>query len=515
MVIDSIKSRAFPDLKAYRGILGKIRELGYNSRSLVAFGYDWRESNSVSADKLAGFMRTQIENGTERFIIVAHSMGGLVTRLTLRDKDLAKRVERYVQIATPVQGSSKAYATLKRRLEIHPLFDQYRSILNHLRPETLHHLLESLSSCSSLFELLPPTGTRFLERPVGLWCDALAENVWPPQFDGKIELAKALHGFFQAVPECPHTTIFSTGITSTPYGFSVDDSFNIISNHPGTNGDGTVTWASATFGSDLGSQLETDQPIRHDQHPNAAGVLAMMVERGWLQTAVGHRMSTARLPLENASIVADCKPKVVAVGEVVEINADLTGPADISSLRFRILDEDGHAQYQRELPPVGASRTAYHASIAIPQQIGPGHYGIAVSFAGERGAAVVPFIITDKQAEVRANLLREAFELSSGSREKLECGQIEEATKPLERAVELYMKAGADAPAWQSLARLSDLYLGQNDLESAKQVTLRALKLLDRLDYPSQARQRCNDQLEKIEKRRDELAPPSRQFYTP
>jgi pimeloyl-ACP methyl ester carboxylesterase len=96
-VIDSIKSRALPDLHVYKGILSQINELGYEDGvNFVAFGYDWRQSNAVSAGKLAGFMRAQIENGTERFIILAHSMGGLVARLMLRDEALAKRVERYV-----------------------------------------------------------------------------------------------------------------------------------------------------------------------------------------------------------------------------------------------------------------------------------------------------------------------------------------------------------------------------------------------------------------------------------
>lgn len=285
-VIDSIKSRALPDLHVYRGILGQIHELGYDSRSFVAFGYDWRKSNAVSASKLAGFMRAKMENGTERFIIAAHSMGGLVTRLMLRDEDLAQRVERYVQIATPVRGSSRAYATLKRGPEIHALFDRCREMLTHLHPGTLHDLLESLSACSSLFELLPPAGTRFLEKPAGQWADAFTEDVWPPQLEREIEHAKSLHDSFQAVPTCPHTTIFSTGVMSTPYSYSVDNSYNIVSDHPGTNGDGTVTWGSASCGCETASQVEIGEPIRHDQIPNAASVLAMLVSRGWLQTAL-------------------------------------------------------------------------------------------------------------------------------------------------------------------------------------------------------------------------------------
>jgi hypothetical protein len=122
--------------------------------------------------------------------------------------------------------------------------------------------------------------------PIGRWADAFAGNVWPPQFDRKIEHAKSLHGFFQAVPTCPHTTIFSTGVTSTPYSYGVDNDFNIVSDHAGTNGDGTVTWASATCGSDTASQVEIGDPIRHDRLPNTPSVLAMMVKRGWLQTAL-------------------------------------------------------------------------------------------------------------------------------------------------------------------------------------------------------------------------------------
>jgi hypothetical protein len=54
----------------------------------------------------------------------------------------------------------------------------------------------------------------------------------------------------------------------------------------------------------------------------------------------------------------------------------------------------------------------------------------------------------------------------------------------IEIDVSLYNEIGADAPAWQATVELGRLYLDQNHLESAKRVTLRARKLLRRLDYP-------------------------------
>jgi hypothetical protein len=170
-------------------------------------------------------------------------------------------------------------------------------------------------------------------------------------------------------------------------------------------------------------------------------------------------------------------------------------------LQFRILDEDGETRYDGELRSIGSGHTAYHASLAIPERIGPGHYEIAVALAGQQRAALVPFIVTDAQAESRASVLREAFELSSEAGEKSASGQIEETIRLLERAVVLYTFAGADAPAWQSMASLSDLYLRRNDLESAKRVSLRARLLLERLDYPPEALQRCNDRIAEIEAR--------------
>jgi pimeloyl-ACP methyl ester carboxylesterase len=86
------------------------------SVQVYACGYDWRQDNLVSARRLAGVVeQAKRETGAEKVILVAHSMGGLVSRAYCKSGGEAN-VLALVLLASPTHGASQAYRALKTGL---------------------------------------------------------------------------------------------------------------------------------------------------------------------------------------------------------------------------------------------------------------------------------------------------------------------------------------------------------------------------------------------------------------
>lgn len=73
---------------------------------VYAIGYDWRQNNRDSGDAVARRIRGILASeGADRFILISHSMGGLVTRACLKNSaDVADKLLGVVHIAQPVNG---------------------------------------------------------------------------------------------------------------------------------------------------------------------------------------------------------------------------------------------------------------------------------------------------------------------------------------------------------------------------------------------------------------------------
>jgi pimeloyl-ACP methyl ester carboxylesterase len=272
-------------INVYGPMLRMIRErLGDDPQTFHAFAYDWRQSNMDSAAQLAQFVRSKVNEGIDRFAVIAHSMGGIVTRLALgnsANSDLLARLSGYVQIATPVLGSSKAIASLKLGPSFHPVFDRVRNMMAHLEPSRFNGLLQSLGDCDSIFQLLPPPTERVLIKESGLLASPFDSGVWPHNYQPSLDRAKTVHTPIQASPTFPHHTILS-GDVETDYRYLVDLDFNIVQALPLAGGDGTVCEHSAGFGSDKKTLVRIDRQIPHDKLPNDRKVFDMIFGRGWL-----------------------------------------------------------------------------------------------------------------------------------------------------------------------------------------------------------------------------------------
>lgn len=109
-------------IDGYDDLLTNLRirfhdDLADDPDTLVAFPYDWRQSNEYTARLLQARIEPLLDLRRQRhpharIVFVAHSMGGLVARYyahVLDDRQLTRRI---VTIATPYQGAVKALAVL-------------------------------------------------------------------------------------------------------------------------------------------------------------------------------------------------------------------------------------------------------------------------------------------------------------------------------------------------------------------------------------------------------------------
>jgi pimeloyl-ACP methyl ester carboxylesterase len=112
-------------------------------------GYDWRQDNHTSAQRLAKIVdEAQADCDGARVVIVAHSMGGIVSREYCRTLGGESKVRALFLLGSPTLGAVSAFDNLRRGL---PFVDQIRRILNLDRDET-RDLLRTLQS---VYQLLP------------------------------------------------------------------------------------------------------------------------------------------------------------------------------------------------------------------------------------------------------------------------------------------------------------------------------------------------------------------------
>ncbi|EPX85129.1 lipase/acyltransferase domain-containing protein [Salipiger mucosus] len=99
----------------YSPILSLFAQLGFASagnRRLLEFPYDWRQDLFDLADELADRLD---ELDTDEIVLVAHSMGGLISRLVLESgifdhRPFFSRVSQFIALATPHNGAPLALA---------------------------------------------------------------------------------------------------------------------------------------------------------------------------------------------------------------------------------------------------------------------------------------------------------------------------------------------------------------------------------------------------------------------
>ncbi|MDN3638811.1 alpha/beta fold hydrolase [Simiduia curdlanivorans] len=94
-------------------------------------GYDWRQSNVISARRVVRVIERALqETRAQQVILVAHSMGGMVSRIACRFASLAgapviNRVKKLILLGSPIHGASKAYRALRQSFDSADDIDEF------------------------------------------------------------------------------------------------------------------------------------------------------------------------------------------------------------------------------------------------------------------------------------------------------------------------------------------------------------------------------------------------------
>jgi pimeloyl-ACP methyl ester carboxylesterase len=135
----------------YGGLIHDLEKCGFHEKdgTLVVFPYDWRKPNERATELLADRLDKVVEErGTGLEVsLVAHSMGGLVSRFFLESGRFANRpgyscVRRLITLATPHRGAPIALPRILGQEKVLWLSaDQVRRLTNDPRYPSAYQLL--------------------------------------------------------------------------------------------------------------------------------------------------------------------------------------------------------------------------------------------------------------------------------------------------------------------------------------------------------------------------------------
>jgi pimeloyl-ACP methyl ester carboxylesterase len=102
----------------YDRLLIFLKRLGYSDDDIVTFHYDWRLSNFETAKRL----KTTVDAiaGSGKVDIIAHSMGGLISRIYFQTMGGSAKVNNLIMLGTPHRGSAKIFQRLRDGFDYWP-----------------------------------------------------------------------------------------------------------------------------------------------------------------------------------------------------------------------------------------------------------------------------------------------------------------------------------------------------------------------------------------------------------
>lgn len=179
----------------YGGLLRYLETVGGYRRGedMFVLEYDWRDSVSHGAARLADLVARLRAAGHRGFDVLAISTGGVVVRHFLARTD--EQVGRVVYVGTPHRGSFQAISALHDGLQMVPLGRRFGPV--------------ELSECKTCWDLLPhPDESVFVdERGEPLAMSLYDAATWrtlrlgpPVEIEAHLERARALHAALDAAP---------------------------------------------------------------------------------------------------------------------------------------------------------------------------------------------------------------------------------------------------------------------------------------------------------------------------
>jgi pimeloyl-ACP methyl ester carboxylesterase len=244
----------------------RLRAAGF---AVTLYDYDWRLGIEDSGAALAARLR---ELSSRRLAIVAHSMGGLLSRTALALPG-TRHVERVVLLGTPNRGSFAPVQALRGTYAV------VRKIARLDEATTAERLTEDVfNSFPSLYQMIPVLGVKGA-------ADLLDPSAWPDSGPAlRPALFERARRFREALPPADERFIAVAGVgqeTVTAVAKGRDGFVYTVTRH----GDGTVPASSAALdGANTYFAKAAHSDLTRDSH--VASALVDLLRRG----------STRRLP---------------------------------------------------------------------------------------------------------------------------------------------------------------------------------------------------------------------------
>jgi CHAT domain-containing protein/pimeloyl-ACP methyl ester carboxylesterase len=232
------------------------------THEVIPFPYDWRLSIMDEAERFANVLEAKLKqtNADQPIRILAHSMGGLVTRAMIGLRaDLWQKIcerdgARFVMLGTPNRGSY-----MIPRL----IFGQEKTFrmlaMLDLR-NSAEQLLEVITRFPGVLQLLPVSedgSWNFLEAATWDKFPNTGRRKWVKPLEKDLEQARSFHAFLEAgkkkITDWDSIVYVAGYAPRAPVAVEVDENDEIV--FRGTNrGDGTVPWESGIL-----PELEKDR----------------------------------------------------------------------------------------------------------------------------------------------------------------------------------------------------------------------------------------------------------------
>ena len=271
----------------YKPLYQSISSAYDDQYNIEFFAYDWRLSNEISAESLDDFIR---ESGYTKVILVAHSMGGLVSSSYLALGDTQQFItEKLLVVGSPLLGTPAMpllWGTENvSSLEIFEISDFVDAMLDIVASYT--NIMDGfMCNFSSLYELFPTekyfdsnyAGRSYLTTtivgayPLEITTYSDTRNRLEshlPHFNATLaDEAEAFHNSLYV----PGEHITNQDTTFYIYGTNVSTTDGIIYNteswtraEPTSDGDGTVPKWSATLGERYSNRCYPIEDANHMQ----------------------------------------------------------------------------------------------------------------------------------------------------------------------------------------------------------------------------------------------------------
>lgn len=235
----------------YYSMANHLQKMGYEKgKTLFAFPYDWRLSNSENARHLKQRIdEALVKSKASQVQLVAHSMGGLLVKETLlQNISYQTKTKRVIYMGTPFLGAPRAYQALRFGYN-------YGTIL--INPETMKRISQY---SPSVYELLP--SREFVKKQSYLnliageksrpftYEEIVKDNRVRLTYGPLVRLGEKAHAKWDTKRmNVPQYSIVGQGYP-TLLGYDYDQQFQRYTPFfDQANGDGTVPFISANFDS--------------------------------------------------------------------------------------------------------------------------------------------------------------------------------------------------------------------------------------------------------------------------